>query len=400
MNDQNESIMTDAELIQNELLDGGLAELLSWWDASEIERRGDSLYIAPLQLTVRPVVNDCDKQTITLAFYMYSDLWEKQLFEYSAGMGKDTKSAMGFALSSFIFSFMEGMKYAAEHSEPRITESSFAGHTHRWEVYLGNVVGTGQAIEHTEENHAAFYWELLKDDIIKRLGNQTMVYVKIYAAKVGDEIIGECRIDDIAVPELGKKVAEAVKAWGVPEEDNIFVSEKQFFFLVQQPETLQDTPYHGIAGYEKMKSDVTEYLRLFQAMKTQEDFDNLVNAAKQVIDDPLLCEECFSFLPEICARIAFQEQISFGDEAYICIGNSEPVKVFLSQITDYQILCNVIDDLFSNGVFGDATNEIYENLVLYSSIFNVISQMREKGETNFQSDFTQVFNLPEDFMLQ
>lgn len=393
--------MTDAERIQNVLLDGGLSELLSWWDASEIERRGDSLYIAPLQLIVRPVVNDCQERAVTLVFYMYSELWEKQLLEVSAGMGKDTKNALGFALSSFIFSFMEGLKYAAEHSEPRITESSFAGHTHRWETYLGNVVGTGKKIEQSENNHAAFYWELLKDDIIKRLGNQTMVYVKIYAAKVGSEIIGECRIDDIPVPALGKKVAETVKTWGLPDDNNIFVSEKQFFFLVQQSETLLDLSYRGMAGYEKIKADVTEYLRLFQAMKTQEDYDNLVNEAKKVIDDPLLCEECFAFLPEICARIAFQDKISFGDEAYISIENGETVQVCLSQITDYPILCNVIDDLFSNCAFGDATNELYENLILYSSIFNVISKMHEKGETSFQvDDFTQVFNMPEDFILR
>lgn len=178
-----------AEFILTEGIPGGIA--------FKSERRDDSLYIPEIDMVLTPVVHQLQDKSAGIAFYMQSDKYDKQLFEYSMGMGGDGRNAVGMALASFLFSFMEGFHKMIAKEEPTEIKTEFAGKTHEWNVYLSNVTGMGLK-EKTEENASAYaYWELLKDEIMKRLGNQRLALVKVYASKSPKDVICEVRIDDV-----------------------------------------------------------------------------------------------------------------------------------------------------------------------------------------------------------
>lgn len=93
---------------------------------------------------------------------------------------------------------------------------------------------------------------LLKEDIIKRLGNQKAVCVKVFNSALESKVIGECKINDIFVPELGDKIAEIAKKWVTDG----YVTEKQYFFIVQDDDTISDYPYAGEEGKDRLRSNV------------------------------------------------------------------------------------------------------------------------------------------------
>ena len=362
------------------LLDTELPELMKSGDLNAV-RRGDSVYISELQMSVSPSVklmtggNSCGAH---IGFDMYSDKWEKRFYEMCSGMGKDVKSAVGMSLASFMFAFMEGIERTVSKDSPVETESEFLGKKHRWDVYISDILGTGTR-ENDIPDRTRLYWELLKDDIIKRLGNQNMVYVKIYAANIanGKNVIGEVRIDDIPIPELGDKVADIARRWR--GKDNSLISDKQFFFIEQKETTLIQTQYSGKSGREALKKAVVKYLELFASAETQESYDSLAERAGALIGDKTLAWECFNFLPEICASHAFEDKININGNIVIRRPDGSEIKEYLHRLTDYYPLEEVFMSIMQDGIFGSNSNKIYRELISVSSIYNCIAQAEEKN---------------------
>ena len=214
----------DKNDVLNYILNGGLAEKLE----IKAMRQGNGIQTVKPEMYIKPIIRELGNNFINLDFYVGTVIWNKHMYENCTGTGADTGAAVGSALMSFSSAFMSGIKRMTDKYKPRTVSVEFAGKSHDWNIYLSDVVAVGQKNEKDVSNKVAAYWDMLKDDIIKRLGNQQLVYVKIFAAKLPDRIIGECRFDDVPIPELGKKVAMLAAEWELPDPSQ-WASEKQFF---------------------------------------------------------------------------------------------------------------------------------------------------------------------------
>ena len=334
---------------------------------------GDHVYCPDWQMTITPEIEQVDERGAVVNFYISAPQWGKDLFECSAGMGSDTKQALGMACGSFLFSFMDGIVQMESGQSGESLETEFVGKPHRWKVYLSNIVGMGNC---PQTDNARIYWDALKEEIVKRLGNQKLCFVKVYAAKSGENITGECRVDDIRSEELSNLVADMVKDW----EAGYFASHKAFFFIRQEEETVQPYPYWGQAGRELLKEKVKTAALIFHASEDQEQYETLPERLKQALGDATLAQECYSFLPEICAENAF-DQITYAETVDILPGGAA-VTCYKNQLADYWLLHSALFSLFEEGAFGDATNDIYREYIGMSAIYSVICQAKEKGGEN------------------
>ena len=347
-------------------------------------------------LTVTPEISELTDRSAVINFYLSAPDWEEPLFECCAGMGKDTDTAIGMAMGSFLFSFMQGIAMMMENEDPKPLESEFVSKPHRWKVYQSNSVGMGDELPKDREK----YWDVLKEHIVKRLGNQKFCYVKVYAAKAvgpnGTNITGECRINDVASDELGAVVAELADKWPVTQ----FASEKQFFFIKQEPETVLPYPYAGAAKIPTITAKVKTALEIFLNCPPNDTYDSIIPKMKEALGDATLAEECYMFLPEICAENAFHE-MTFAEDMLISIGDGERVKVYKNQLADFYPLGNMMFRLFDSGVFGDKTNDLYRTLVAISSIYGAVCQLTEKGSKLENCKTTAVaFNAAADFEIR
>lgn len=331
---------------------------------------GNTIFLPEWGVRIRPEVEQITRQGAVLDLWLEAPQWGKELFECSMGMGSSPGSALAMSVESFLYTFMEGIERMERREEPRELETCFAGRIHRWELYPSNIVGLGNA----PQPEGQVWWDALGDDIKLRLGNQRICYVKIYGAKVGGEVTGECRIDDIKSEELSAKVAALVEKW----PDGKFASQKQFFFLRQSEETILPNPYEGSEGQARLRAAAVEAGRLFHACRTEEDFDRYTQRLTERIGDRTLAEECLTFLPEICAANAFP-QLQAAEDVEIDRGDGAPQRVYKNQLADFYPLWTVFFQALRDGDLGEESDDIYRKFVGYSSTYHVICQIDQQG---------------------
>lgn len=208
------------------------------FEAEEV-LEGDHIYIPEWKLTIRPHVAQWSEQSVMLQFHLSSPKWDRDIYETSAGIGSGAHNALGMAIGGFAFTLMQGIASMEKDRNPDELHTTYGDTAHRWKVYKSDIIGVGES---SADMRNTPYWETLKDGIAKRVGNQKLCYIKIYGAKNGDTITGECRINNIPSPELGQIVAEMAGKWQVEG----FASQKQFIFLLQSEETYSPYPYRPI----------------------------------------------------------------------------------------------------------------------------------------------------------
>lgn len=351
------------------LLNTGLHGLFQTEDIVQ----NNCLYLPAWKLYITPEIQQLTDQSAVLGFYIHHPDWGMQLYECCASAAKDTKTALAMSSASFLFGFMQGVAQMFAKENPRTLETVFTGKPHRFQTYLSDIVGMGES---PEVESVDMYWELLKEDIKKRMGNQRFCYVKVYASKIKEEIIGECRINDVQSDELSAKVADFIKDWKVEN----FASQKQFFFIEQDADTLQPYPYWGEQGEKAFIGKVLKAVQMFHASDTQEAFDTLYERLVTELEDATLATECRYFLPEICAEHAGeQRQVKFSETIDLQPRTGDKITLYKHHLADYYTLQNTLFTAFGQGIFGEETNAIYQELVGTSAICSVLEQILENG---------------------
>jgi hypothetical protein len=278
------------------------------------------------------------------------------------------------AAGSFVFCFMDGYQRMLEKDTPTEFQTEFAGKRHEWEGYNSCAVGAGTIQNKTEDLSVAF-WNLLEPEVKKRLGNQKVALVKVYAARFPTDAIGEVRIDDVEIHELSEMVREMAETWKVEQ----FASEKQFFFIRQKESTYSPSLYDGEEGFRKMRSAVVEYLKLFAAATTRELHDRLFDDTVQKIGDVTLANECCNILPEMAAINALEGKVKVSDMITLVPKTGNNMEVYFSQLSDYEMLLRCLSDIMSKQEFGEETDKIWQNMIGCSSICNALHQAIKGG---------------------
>ena len=351
----------------------------------------NTIYIPELELSITPTVIEVSERMVSLYFEIYSDTLKTYFHERSTGLGKDSETDYGMAIGTFAFSFMQGLKAVADNDVKYRITSEFAGHSHSWSVYCSNIAGTNSG----EKNHdISDYWQLLKDDIIKRLGNQKAVYVKIINSILESNVIAECSINDIVVPELSVKLSEISRKW----KSSGHKIEKQSFFIVQDDDTIIDSPYTGKKGQAELCLNVAEYMKNFNKISSREECDNIIETTAAVTGDRLLAEDCFFFIPQICAERHFNDIFIYNDELRFAFPDNNTVTSYKCQISDYTRIMDAVYDILNSGLFGEDTKLVSAKFAGVSPLYNDYKKIKEKGvNTKGLNVSYMLYDVSEDF---
>ncbi len=371
-----------------------LLELLSTILPIEAELRGDYVYFPTIDVKVTPEVGDFKDKLVTLYFYISSPKWDKTLFETSSGVGSTNYNALGSALASFVFCFMQGIRLMEEKAEENCKlDTIFVDNKHSWKVYRTDLISVGGNAP--SDTSPTMYWDKLEAGIKKRLGNQTICYVKIFLANFNGKITSEVRVDDIVSPELSDIIAPIANSW----DNEKYTSHKQFFFIRQDEETILPDDYKGYEGYVLLKSKVEKAARLFKDANTDELYGSLPERITEQIGDRVLADECFLYLPELCTANAFPN--SGGAETINFMFIEKQIEVYKSQLSNYDRLIKALLDLLNEGTFGDDTRDIYGSFIGSSASYNVLKQAEENGANIQDLRLSSLaFNVQDDFVIR
>lgn len=356
----------------------------------DTEIQNGSLRIPEWRLSIRAFIEEHSEQSAILYYYLNSPEWDQQLFECSVGVGSDFNHAFGTAQGGFVFGILNGVNKLMNGDAFSSVQSSYAGTAHRWGVYQSNLIAMGETPKETGNTQ---FWNLLKEDILKRIGNQKLCYVKVYGAKNGDQITGECRINDISIPELCQKVADFVQKWDTEK----FGSQKQFFFLRQTEETYTSYPYTEQQIYDYTVGAA----KLFYECDQEDDYDRLEEKIQNLTKDSSLATELYLFLPEICAESAF-ERVPFPETVMFQRPGQDSECIYKTQIKSFYAIKNALFSAFDRDAFDGHTNDVYRICALYSASAKIIHQAMEHGENLEQADskISICFRVGEDYQFR
>jgi hypothetical protein len=361
---------------------GVLADLQNLIPGSVLE--GGDLYLPDGHIRVRLVRADVTKAAI-LEYLVDSPDWDRAMREISAGLGPDPGSAVHSANTGLVHGLLSAVtEMTTESVHHTHVETQFQG-THLWTVYFADQV-TLTLTKHPAEVFAADLWDLVKDGVLERLGNQRLVYVKLYAAHMVDSVVGECRINDIPIQELGDKLATVVDAWPADAQGSL----KQFCVLLQEAGSWEPYPLTEQA----IRGHVRAVLDLVETWDGEEDLDDLVAA---LVPHPDLAQEIRHWLPELAAS-AFYPSIDTGEKLHIARGDAEPDAWYQTQSATYHVIAN---ELWAEAEKPERL-EALRVLAALSALHNVVQQAKAQGADIDQpgSTMATVYHFSDDYVFR
>lgn len=348
----------------------------------------DSIVFPEWSISIIPTVNELKQNMVSTGYYISCPEWDTDIYECSAAIGKDPETAIGMAQGSFMFGIMDAIGNMMRDDNSYSLKTEFAGHNHSWKVYLGNIVGMGQDFKDISTD---MYWNVLKEHIAKRIGNQKMCYVKIFASNSGSgDVTGECRINNIKSNDLSELVADMAKQWNITE----FSSHKQFFMIKQDKETIIDYPFTAKEIAEKTEIA----MKMFESCEADEDYDNFSEMLEKVTGDRSLAYELYSFIPEICAENAFHE-IKYPETILLYI-NGESRQYYKTQLASYYAILDGVFRTLDRGILND-TNQVYKDYIYTSSLCKALNSALSNGsKIEDLGSPCIMYNMNEDYIVR
>ena len=347
--------------------------------SEDAQIRNGNLYLPNLEVTVRVVLIKLENNQAVVDFYISHRDWDREMRENSTGIGVDNHSALGAALAGFLFGLLKCVDSMNKGHEPnKIVNSTFIDKTHRWKLYISDAIGMGEGEDHI---NPSTFWEAIGDEVIARIGNQKICYVKAYVAKVNNKITTECRINDVTMQEISHLLDPIANGWSTEG----FRSLKVLFVLKQEEDTYIPYPFSQLQIMEHTKLA----LKLFKKCAEEDNslYAHFIEVMTKATGDMSLAEELLYFIPEICAEGLYNEVIH-KDEIIIRTKGSD-VLVYKSQLMSYFAIEGALFDEYDNGFFKG--NQLFNFLVKISNTYKTIENLREKG-VDFSSNIVKVSN--------
>lgn len=337
------------------------------------------------KLTIHVHVDYPGEQQAVAEYTITSPDWEHEIFEVCAAAGQTKEHAVFEAQRGFVLGIFQLIKDWHTRQPGQSIQSQLNGDHHAWNVYVGDLLPIGGSKGMT----AADYWEMLKDLLCSRIGNQKFCYVKVYLSKGKGFAIGECRINNVVSDELSEWLKSATDKW----EDDSFSSHKMFFILEQQEETIRPYPY----TIDELEQLTLTAAGLFETMHARggDWYDEYEEELNKIIGDTTLVSSFHKFLPELCAfrvmeNVRIVEPVSFYrrgcKEAY-----------YLSQLSDWTKIEYVLEQLIRRRLI---TENMYQVMVGCRFAYPAYQEGRERNVKMENSQVAMVFSIDDNYQIR
>lgn len=324
------------------------------------EVRNENLYIKDIDLTIEAHVSQINQNTIQVIFVFKNKIFDEDIFECVSGSGDNLNSAIENAVDNLLLTTLSGVINALKDKDGVSIKAKYYNKVNEFTLYKSSL--TTHVNKKTTD-----YWEIIKEEVIKRLGNKKVYYLKLYVSKKENSINCECRINGKVNLDISEKIIKYITNCNV--EQSVYF-EKQSFILIQSNKTY--IPY----SFNKMDINhiIMRALDLYKKCDSEEKYNNLYTEIFNSCTDNSLTTELFCFIPEIFCEFMFSK-VKYSDEIIFLRGN-EKIQLFKEQITSYNFIYDIIGRIFKSGDFQD--DEIM-NIALKSSLFNVINKALNSG---------------------
>ena len=287
--------------------------------------------------------------------------WDRTVYEQAGGRGVTADKAVDEAMLNLYLNLIHLLDHHGCEAPDDHFSTMWAGHKHNWSVWFGNVYTLRQD---DQTQTPSGYWQLFRELLTSRVGNQKVTYVKVTSGLVNGEITAEVRINNLISAELTTTLYDHIKTTWQPDK---WAFQKQFFWIIQDDATYQSYPHRA----PDIRNSVVAAGRILESLLKQtgsapaEEYESRLTTVTQ---DPLLSRELNCLLPEIIAHY-WREDVPFSDWLWI---ESESGKEAITyhQIASYAYLCEAVGSAWGE----ELTEDIMTMFILNSDLYPLIKQ--------------------------
>ena len=295
--------------------------------------------------------------------------WDRTFYESASGAGATQEDAVAQAILNVGLHVVHLIDHQVLESPDERFTTTWAGLDHAWSTWLGNITSMGGDDSTKASIQGQPYWNLLREQMLTRLGNQKIVYVKVTAAWF-DDIIAEVRVNNVVSAKMTATVHSHIQnSW--PQQAKML--HKQFFWIAQDDATYR--AYPQTAG--SIKSAVITAAKLFSEIWSRpggqfprhEWEDRLAGA----IGDRSLALEIASLVPEIAASMVYQN-LPVDEVATIAAGELT-YQINTNQLASYAHLYEVLNQTWCREI----SEQTIREWISFSALGSALRQLSEKN---------------------
>ena len=323
----------------------------------------EGVYIEEIDLKIDTHVPHVNGAVVQLVFVLKHKIFQEELIESVVGMGATFDEAIEQGVAYFIESALDSIIKALKNEGGEEVEARLLDTPHTFKLYKSNIIKQGNKVA----GESIDFWQLLGENVTRRIGNKKIYFVKVYAAKTANSVSCECRVNGLIYPNLTKELNEVAIGWEVGQG---IYSEKQFFVLVQDEATY--------VPYSLTKKEVDSYtlsaLLLYRECHSEEAYKKLFDKIFKACPNKSLATDLYNFIPEIFTEIIFSD-VHYSDEI-VFIKGEERQNLFRHQLTTYDWIYNVVDRTIRAGYFEKSQ---VDPIIRCSASLNSINDALSKG---------------------
>lgn len=392
--DVNKKVIEDSECLDFilALLKNGIAE------ESVIE--DGCIRIPELNSTVRPSVSDIkhgkDNCVVHVYYSIENDSFDEPVLEGLAGIGKTLKGAAALSVYNFVTIAFCGFRKCINKKYMTDFESEFQGKKHKWHISdscSGVINDESDDPENEELQKYWEVWEVLKKYVPKYVGNKKYYWLNVYCARREDGVtIGEVRLNNRPCRELCSIFSEAAQNF---PEDGSLKSLKRIYFITQDDSTYEPYPY----TVKQIEEYTMKVLNILDDCVKNDRFNEYQKRVKEEIEDKFLAAELLAFIPEICARGAYND-VGYAEYIGIRKPNVQGMElVNMSQVTSYYWIEKCLINALSTKKLD---KDLYMTCVSISSTYRAVAQMKKEDPKKdlSQEDLCFAIGVSDDYIVR
>lgn len=299
---------------------------------------------------------------------------EEGIYETLAGIGKENnvEEAIKNSIDTFTKTVFKVVLEALKdkHNLNLDIETSLKGLTRIWHPHVGTIQAHGFD-DLTGAGNNRIY-NLLKDEIVKRLRNKRFYWIKVFVSRqIDGKLMYQCLLNNKPFLEADRILEEYVKGWTA---NNTYMVEIQYIVIRQSDKSWNENKEKDIENESFMKKCAQYAIGVFESYGPDDNIEGLVNKIAEFTKDLNLAWEFFWFIPAIYCRLILSGP-NYPDTVVMVLPDDRKIFGKLYDYESYVIGVDVvIQDLQTN-----KSQENIQKVLLLSDEFKALQKALSEG---------------------
>lgn len=301
---------------------------------------------------------------VQVVFQLHHEWMQEPYMEVIAAAGDSDLDAVYHVCNQFYQQILSIYIKALQDQEDLEMVEGITQTSHYFYVCTSEITCIGKREGFVDED----FWKMLKFDVIQRLGNQKVYWMKCFASKQGNKVECEVHMNGREAKSLSNKLKAYASNWDCLDS---FYSEKQWILFIQDDRSYEQSMFHK----EDIVKCTKEAIRIFEESKPGVSLKEIRQEIFELCEDESLTYELLSFVPELYCEYVYP-QVEFGEKLFLVQKNRKTKELYQSQLQSFGYIADTVRKHLASD---DVEDDVIQQVISYSMNAKAIERAIEEN---------------------